>query len=366
MHFFRTGLLLLLSVPGFSVWAEVDEDDIREMLQHRWFDVEVIIFERMDTLEYNTIETLTAAEPPVWTSGMVEYEPFTGQSADSGSEGTFEHSGPLTERLYPEDVHCIGFPTLAEADELHPILTALLEGDDTDTEFIADDSTDFLTETGQTPVEAGQSPAETAQSAETGQLPAENPQAIAETSQSPAETSVSEKTPMDLFAEKVAAFEADLISRTFTWSEETTLEPSLRAINRQSHLRPLFHQKWRQAVPPRKAPSPVRIDLPAEAPRLRGTIALTVARYLHMDLALWYETPGLGQTPRILGPDGASQMIAPTQAYIHISDHRRMRSQELHYIDHPKVGILVYVDPLPIPEALVTELTSLRSTETLN
>ncbi len=62
---------------------------------------------------------------------------------------------------------------------------------------------------------------------------------------------------------------------------------------------------------------------------LDGTITVAVSRYLHVytDLAL----------TKTLAP-------ADMQSFI-VKSHRRMRSRELHYIDHPKVGMLILITP---------------------
>ena len=38
-----------------------------------------------------------------------------------------------------------------------------------------------------------------------------------------------------------------------------------------------------------------------------------------------------------------------------------MRSTELHYLDHPKIGLILRIDPVEPPEALVLELEAALS-----
>ena len=64
--------------------------------------------------------------------------------------------------------------------------------------------------------------------------------------------------------------------------------------------------------------------------------------------------------------DGTSLAATPTVRFMHIAERRRLRSRELHYIDHPKIGIIVRIDPLPIPEALLHEYALLNEAEALN
>ena len=60
---------------------------------------------------------------------------------------------------------------------------------------------------------------------------------------------------------------------------------------------------------------------------LLGQIALSRGRYLHLTLDLVYQ-----------GEDG--------QRYV-LRQARRMRSNERHYVDHPKFGVIALVTPTP-------------------
>ena len=35
-----------------------------------------------------------------------------------------------------------------------------------------------------------------------------------------------------------------------------------------------------------------------------------------------------------------------------LDESRRMRSEEIHYLDHPKFGVIVRIDPVLVPEAV--------------
>lgn len=60
---------------------------------------------------------------------------------------------------------------------------------------------------------------------------------------------------------------------------------------------------------------------------LNGSVTLSVKRYLHLKTDLYY-----------------TQESAQRSA--HIQAQRRMRSNEVHYIDHPVVGIIAFVTPV--------------------
>ena len=77
----------------------------------------------------------------------------------------------------------------------------------------------------------------------------------------------------------------------------------------------LFHQAWRQAAGSRSDNAWYALG----GPGLKGTVRLTRGRYLHVDID--FDVSG-----------------------VRVREHRRMRSRVLHYIDHPRVGVLVRVD----------------------
>ena len=43
--------------------------------------------------------------------------------------------------------------------------------------------------------------------------------------------------------------------------------------------------------------------------------------------------------------------------------HRRLRSEELHHLDHPAIGVLVRIDPIAIPAELVRSAAALEELE---
>ena len=60
---------------------------------------------------------------------------------------------------------------------------------------------------------------------------------------------------------------------------------------------------------------------------LSGQIALSRGRYLHLTLELTYESP----------EEPGQRMV--------LKQTRRMRSNERHYIDHPKFGVIAVITP---------------------
>ena len=79
---------------------------------------------------------------------------------------------------------------------------------------------------------------------------------------------------------------------------------------------------------------------------IEGTLRLSRARYLHLEANLLHHR----QVP----------LDTPTEGTMfRLQDSRRMRSKEVHYIDHPLVGLLVLVTPYePLEEELEAEEVS--------
>lgn len=111
------------------------------------------------------------------------------------------------------------------------------------------------------------------------------------------------------------------------------------ALRRSSSYRPLAHLHWRQALLEPGAAQPIDIASLSGArgdrsiPRVEGSLRLSVARYLHLETDL-----------RLVEDD--RHMLRDSQAAVYrLRQSRRMRSGELHYIDHPRLGVLALVTP---------------------
>ncbi len=98
---------------------------------------------------------------------------------------------------------------------------------------------------------------------------------------------------------------------------------------------------------------------------LEGTVAVTLGRYLHFEADLYFHAPLLGMQPVAVALDaegGALLLSQPASGskYMQLNESRRMRSTETHYLDHPKLGLVVRIDPVEIPEHLVEAFDNLE------
>ncbi len=105
---------------------------------------------------------------------------------------------------------------------------------------------------------------------------------------------------------------------------------------RRSHgYRVLATQAWVQpALGPGRA-RPVHVTGTSTGARLDGTVRLVARRFLHVTTDLIY-TPAAQATSE-------SEAAAAPESY-RIVGKRRMRLGEIHYLDHPQVGVLVTVE----------------------
>ncbi|MFK7733051.1 MAG: CsiV family protein, partial [Pseudomonadales bacterium] len=162
---------------------------------------------------------------------------------------------------------------------------------------------------------------------------------------------------------------------------------------RSSRYKVLLHETWIQPVGSKGSALPLIIDRSGDTgewPLLQGSIKLWLSRYLHLETNLWLNTSGsylegdwrmpsapLG--PRAVANGSGTSLFAAEQTvaapapqpsenanlyweedqtvttidrgypYRHavaLQQKRRMRSKEVHYIDHPMLGLMIKLTPL--------------------
>ena len=130
---------------------------------------------------------------------------------------------------------------------------------------------------------------------------------------------------------------------------ELTLNAVWNKLRGSEHYRPFVHLGWRLPGVPQRAARPVHVsprlgrrDLGAaesvgeERPAVQGTVKVSLARYLQVEIDLVY------RRPKIHAADASN----PAPERFRIMSERRMRSGELHYFDHPLFGVLMKITPL--------------------
>lgn len=164
-------------------------------------------------------------------------------------------------------------------------------------------------------------------------------------------------------------------------SSHYQLTAELEKIAESETQRVIFHTAWRQpgldknlSLPvyfKREIPAPPVIENENQTQEnieseqsteslktpsiLEGILRVTLARYLHLEaeLTLQNKIPELAPSDNpfsVLDNENVRKELQK-QGVIHLKqDRRRIRSNELHYLDHPVLGILVRMTPHKKPE----------------
>jgi hypothetical protein len=105
-----------------------------------------------------------------------------------------------------------------------------------------------------------------------------------------------------------------------------------RLLEQDGSYRVLAHQHWQQTIDAKTIAKPVQVVAvnPAE---LEGMVRFFMSRHLHLDVNLLFRQ-------RATGLDTGENLV------YRLSEQRKLKSQETHYFDHPKLGVLVRVMPL--------------------
>ncbi len=180
--------------------------------------------------------------------------------------------------------------------------------------------------------------------------------------------------PLLDFLGELAAFERSLAESSYRWlaPETLTLTGEAARLERRGGYRVLLHGRWLQPVPAREAPEPLLFRVGpdyADGYALEGTFDVTLGRFLHFNTRLYYREPLLGRAPVDRPqPPGALAATAPATwplnleaaGVMQLRESRRLRSDELHYLDHPKLGVLVRITQAAPPESLSAALAALQ------
>jgi len=118
-----------------------------------------------------------------------------------------------------------------------------------------------------------------------------------------------------------------------------------QTMKNSARYRPLAHVAWRQVVVDRQRAEAITLPstLSAEAepePYIDGTVRVAVERYLHLYLDL--------QLHSYSGVD-EFELLEYENPEFRLREHRRMRSKELHFFDHPRFGVLALITPYEAP-----------------
>lgn len=129
------------------------------------------------------------------------------------------------------------------------------------------------------------------------------------------------------------------------WPQRVKLTKEANALKHNDDYRLLFHQAWRMRLVSEANSLPLLIeggDYFAGMPELQGKLKLSVARYLHLETDLFLNT---FEAVNLTNAANATDYKVISSAGMH--QRRRMRSNELHFIDSPYLGLLIKIDRAP-------------------
>jgi hypothetical protein len=198
-------------------------------------------------------------------------------------------------------------------------------------------------------------------------------------------------SPYLSFISQLSLFENDVKQGSYRAIPPEGFELGKEAaiLDRNPKFNLVLHESWQQVVPPRAAPLQIYVAANNPANSLQGLISITLGRYLHFAGQLWLEAPvedyeaeqllRSGDATKTTPQSDLEQMLvqvdsfaealnegtlsnlarpdlvaAPKTAYFELNESRRMRSKELHYLDHPAMGIIVKVTPVEASLELAT------------
>ena len=380
-------------------------DDVADLLDGRWFETEIVLFEHLRALDTNNPETLIRRDLRSWPNSMIALSSVSPPPARQMQTGAFVDDGAIAINNPETDVT---IPALSQYQIVDRIRASLARSSQSCFGFLGpDESIRSGRLAGDTessdPLAAAVAPAvfdaihpDLVATLEPPQIvPFPPPQIVpvrprqivplppiwpieAPLEESPIEIALPEpgieSTNLLRLLADVAAFEDELQLTSLTWldDDELTLTNAVKAINRQNDLRPIFHGRWRQHVPPRESPTQLHFtsSINADAPatmrglaRIEGIFSLSVARYLHFEPMLWFHGDALGLDPVLLPLPSMDALDhipnVDDLGYMQMRESRRLRSGELHYLDHPKMGLIVRIDRVPIPDHLTRDWRAL-------
>ena len=169
---------------------------------------------------------------------------------------------------------------------------------------------------------------------------------------------------------QTVAIQAVLSQESFAFravaDADRNLEGAARSIRRSKDYRLLLHQSWTQPIDAQSTAILLQGgDQFGDQFELEGTLSVRRNRFLHVETDLWltrFEATGSMQDPYQDHPMAEvypALLLAATRGLnhepgyrYHMAQQRRLRSNEVHYLDHPQFGIIIEIRPAEAARAL--------------
>lgn len=150
---------------------------------------------------------------------------------------------------------------------------------------------------------------------------------------------------------------AETEQRKWLSRQQLQMTAKYNALRKSSRYRPLAHIAWRQAVLDRQQAQ--AFEIPVKNTRgsyVDGTVRIAVERYLHLYLDLQLH-PASQQT---VSQADSFEFDLPD---IRLTEHRRMRSKEVHYFDNPRFGVIALITPYKVSKPAETTTPEVPAVE---
>lgn len=309
----KTAWPFALGALGAALWGAAASADVQDRLKRRWHAVEVVIFQRPAVREENTAEMLWHQAERSYPRGLSAFR------SDAPGAGY---------RLALRTRASLEFPTLSFAEPPRPA--------------------ELRNPASSASLEAAPPAAEPAAGAEASSAAPGPASAHRQEGRPPPPIAPRiESHPLLDLLSAALQFETSLLRASYRLSGDgRKLEPAARRIAQADDLELLWHGRWIQPVPPRSEPEPLLIQAgprPSGHYRLEGVLHVTAGNYLHFHARIWLQDSG--------------------PLHMALDESRAMRDGNLHYLDHPKLGILVRIDPVAPPRRLLEASAAFEAAE---
>ena len=306
----------ILPTQALSEEVDINSSSLQELIDGKWYEVELIVFKRLNIQA--TSEQLVAQDPPIWPPNI---QLLSNQENDSIV--FFEHDTKAE-----GDPFCVSDEIPDFPDGLEIILSQgyepeLLNDFDATSSQVLNIGTLSLDRTEEK---------DSDQTTELSEQSSLSEQEDTQMTQNPSTDNSSESV-----TQEITKFEGYLRRASFLelLENQKDLIKEKQLLDEEPDLHVTHHLSWLQSVPERG--KPLSIMVPKTEANLAGYVRVTIGRYLHFEADLWTTMEKIDQTD---SPQD-NQFMA-------LRESRRMRSNELHYLDHPALGIITKISPYSI------------------